>query len=299
MLRDTSAVTVVWTGPLWKKHWYWKIQWGCLDFSAVAEPGEDSDTWTIPYRYAEFAADAAAQVERFSVERRRCSRCGETALRRRGWADVDTIGGWQNLCATCVATHDSQLREYQGQLRDIPYARARYRRENPPTWYRCALCAQPAVVWDHCHEHGYIRGPLCRACNTNDNWLFRLPYRLARLPIDHVDQCKGCAGAGPGLGVVAAVIQHWIGRLANPPEGHEHPEAVRFAAFPTKLAIQHAVKERTYAVEAISWACRDCGEHWEQSIDPGQVAAVAARVLNYLRSGDLAVIAEPAGAVEQ
>ena len=211
---------------------------------------------------------------------------------------MDTIGGWQNLCATCVASHDSQLREYQGQLRDIPYARARYRRENPPTWYRCSLCGQPAVVWDHCHEHGYIRGPLCRACNTNDNWLFRSPYRLARLPIDHVDQCKGCAGAGPGIGIVAAVIQRWIAARANPPEGHTHPEAVRFAAFPTRVAIQHAVKEHTYAVEAITWACRDCGEHWEQPIDPDQMLAVGSRVLTYLRSGDLSLIGEEPDLVE-
>ncbi|HEV2637721.1 MAG TPA: endonuclease domain-containing protein [Actinocrinis sp.] len=296
MLRDnhpnpeSGREPVVWTGPWWKKHWYWDCQWGCLDFAKIAEPAAgavNGDAWVIPQLYAEFAADAAAQVERFSADRRRCSRCGETAARRRGWADVDTSGGWESLCANCLASHDSQLRDYQGQLRDIPYARARYRRENPPTWYRCVLCGLPAVVWDHCHEHGYIRGPLCRTCNTNDNWLFRAPYRNAEHPIDHVEQCKGCAGAGPGIGVVAVALQYWIGTLAAAPEEHEHPEGVRLSAFPGRLAIQSAVKDHSFAVEPIAWKCKDCEEHWERSIDPDQMLTVSSQVLVYLRTGDL------------
>ncbi|MEV6497854.1 endonuclease domain-containing protein [Streptomyces prunicolor] len=23
-----------------------------------------------------------------------------------------------------------------------------------------------ASVWDHCHEHGHVRGPVCPSCNT-------------------------------------------------------------------------------------------------------------------------------------
>jgi hypothetical protein len=23
-----------------------------------------------------------------------------------------------------------------------------------------------AQVWDHCHEHGFVRAPLCNRCNT-------------------------------------------------------------------------------------------------------------------------------------
>jgi Recombination endonuclease VII len=289
MLRDTHQQIPAWTGPEWKKHWYWACQWGCLNFSQVAR-GE-GDTWTIPTGYAEFAAAAAAQIEQATIDRKRCTRCGQTAQRRRGWADVDTPGGWENLCADCLASHDSQLRDYQGQLRDIPYARARYRRENPPTWYRCILCGQPAVVWDHCHEHGYTRGPLCRQCNTNDHWLFRSPYRLDRLPIDHVEQCKGCTGAGPGTGVVAAIIQFWIAGLATMPEEHLHPHEVRLTAFPSRQIIQDAVKAHTYTVEPITWACRQCEETWQQQIDPELMLGVSSRVVAYLRTGDLSLIA--------
>jgi hypothetical protein len=288
MLRDTRQDAPVWTGPHWKKSWYWGCQWGCLDLSAVAEGS--GDTWVIPHTYAEFLGAAAATVEAVTAERRRCSRCGAAVARRVGWADVDTSAGWESLCASCLATHDSSLREYDGQLRDIPYARARYRQQNPATLYRCALCAQPAVVWDHCHEHGYIRGPLCRECNMSDHWLFRVPYRLERFPIDHAEQCKGCARTQPNLGIHAAIVRYWIGSLATPPIGHDHPQMVELSAYPNKQSIRDAIEQQTYAVEPVAWTCRECEESWEQQIDPERILVVISRVMPYLHTGDITLI---------
>jgi len=301
MLHDTSQESPVWNGPTWKKAWYWSCQWGCLDFSQIAEAltdaapepeheHESAEAWTVAPHYADFLAAGAALVEEAMIERRRCSRCGALVARRVGWADLDTPVGWENLCVTCLATHDSNLRDYSGQLRDIPYARARYRRENPPTWYRCVVCGLPAVVWDHCHEHGYIRGPLCRGCNANDRWLFRSPYRFDRRPIDHVEQCKGCAGTRPGPGIGAAIIQYWIATEAVAPDGHDHPQKVEYSAFPSKLSIQEAIRQQTYAVEPLAWTCRECEEHWEQSIDPDQLLVVSLQIPAYLHTGDLTLI---------
>ncbi|MFD0344773.1 endonuclease domain-containing protein [Streptomyces sp. NPDC127117] len=34
--------------------------------------------------------------------------------------------------------------------------------------YPCRLCTTPqrAYYWDHCHDHGLVRGPVCASCNT-------------------------------------------------------------------------------------------------------------------------------------
>ncbi|MFI6685681.1 endonuclease domain-containing protein [Streptomyces sp. NPDC050485] len=33
--------------------------------------------------------------------------------------------------------------------------------------WACAVCrTAPATVLDHCHEHGYVRAPVCQSCNT-------------------------------------------------------------------------------------------------------------------------------------
>ncbi|MCX5318051.1 endonuclease domain-containing protein [Streptomyces sp. NBC_00154] len=35
--------------------------------------------------------------------------------------------------------------------------------------WMCAICGTaPAAVLDHCHEHGYVRAPVCQSCNTQE-----------------------------------------------------------------------------------------------------------------------------------
>ncbi|MCX4561773.1 endonuclease VII domain-containing protein [Streptomyces phaeochromogenes] len=70
----------------------------------------------------------------------------------------------------------------------------------------CAVCnAAPAAVLDHCHEHGYVRAPVCPSCNTlerpdhlYDNDI-RVAGRYRRLFETHVvgwlrhwHRCPGC-----------------------------------------------------------------------------------------------------------
>lgn len=38
-------------------------------------------------------------------------------------------------------------------------------RRHPARNFGCALCPRRAMVWDHCHEHGIVRGALCGRCN--------------------------------------------------------------------------------------------------------------------------------------
>ncbi|EGX60462.1 hypothetical protein SZN_07497 [Streptomyces zinciresistens K42] len=74
------------------------------------------------------------------------------------------------------------------------------------TGWACAVCRiAPATVLDHCHEHGYVRAPVCQSCNTlerpdhlysND---IRVANRYTRLFgtdtddwLRHWHRCPGC-----------------------------------------------------------------------------------------------------------
>ncbi|MGW2184150.1 endonuclease domain-containing protein [Streptomyces sp. NPDC001732] len=70
----------------------------------------------------------------------------------------------------------------------------------------CAVCrTTPATVLDHCHEHGYVRAPVCQSCNTqerpdhlysNDIRVANRYKRLFHTDTDdwlrHWHRCPGC-----------------------------------------------------------------------------------------------------------
>ncbi|MGC9438425.1 endonuclease domain-containing protein [Streptomyces sp. WG5] len=72
--------------------------------------------------------------------------------------------------------------------------------------WACAVCrTAPATVLDHCHEHGYIRAPVCQSCNTQErpDHLYsndiRVANRYTRLFhtdtddwLRHWHRCPGC-----------------------------------------------------------------------------------------------------------
>ncbi len=72
--------------------------------------------------------------------------------------------------------------------------------------WMCAVCRRaPAAVLDHCHEHGYVRAPVCQSCNTRerpdhlyaDDVRVTTRYiRLFRTDADdwlrHWHRCTGC-----------------------------------------------------------------------------------------------------------
>lgn len=60
--------------------------------------------------------------------------------------------------------------------------------------YLCRLCAETwAAAWDHCHDHGFLRGPLCGSCNAFEGKshprYFLEDKEGAAL---HLLECSGC-----------------------------------------------------------------------------------------------------------
>ncbi|MDX3186646.1 endonuclease domain-containing protein [Streptomyces sp. ME02-7008A-1] len=72
--------------------------------------------------------------------------------------------------------------------------------------WACAVCrTAPATVLDHCHEHGYVRAPVCQSCNTQErpDHLYTNDIRVANhytrffhtdtdTWLGHWHRCTGC-----------------------------------------------------------------------------------------------------------
>ncbi|MEZ3181318.1 endonuclease VII domain-containing protein [Streptomyces pimonensis] len=95
-------------------------------------------------------------------------------------------------------------RELEGQLYSV-LSRKPGTSRKVAEW-ACAVCrTAPATVLDHCHEHGYVRAPLCQSCNTQErpDHLYsndiRVANRYTRLFhtdtddwLRHWHRCPGC-----------------------------------------------------------------------------------------------------------
>ncbi|MFF3412608.1 endonuclease domain-containing protein [Streptomyces sp. NPDC002742] len=100
------------------------------------------------------------------------------------------------------------LRPYNGELQGRLYSVLSRKPgiSRKVAGWTCAVCrTAPATVLDHCHEHGYVRAPVCQSCNTQErpDHLYSNDIRVAdhyvRLfdthAVDwlrHWHRCPGC-----------------------------------------------------------------------------------------------------------
>ncbi|MGP3737577.1 endonuclease domain-containing protein (plasmid) [Streptomyces sp. GDS52] len=142
-------------------------------------------TWMVPRAYAALL-DRADQITAQSAEQAaRCSRCGATG-------DIwewrtSSVVGYTTLCPSCTS---AAARPYKGHLRGRLYASLP--KNSQPDAFLCVLCTGPrqAMYWDHCHEHGFVRGPVCASCNTYEGGGYRFIDRPGAM--QHLLRCKGC-----------------------------------------------------------------------------------------------------------
>ncbi|UKY55050.1 endonuclease VII domain-containing protein [Streptomyces inhibens] len=116
--------------------------------------------WLLPRAYADLLDRWERLEDDLTNQARICSGC-RTQGPRWAWR-TPTANGYITLCPTCSG---AAYQTYRGHLRGVPYeSLPRTMRADD---YLCRLCGQSrAFTWDHCHDHGYVRGPLCASCNT-------------------------------------------------------------------------------------------------------------------------------------
>ncbi|MFF4180986.1 endonuclease domain-containing protein [Streptomyces sp. NPDC001750] len=116
----------------------------------------------LPRAYVELLDRWEQVTESLLARARICSRCRAQGPRWGAWRAPSPLG-YVTLCPPCAG---AAFQRYTGHLRGVLYESARTR-STRADGYLCRLCAESrAAAWDHCHDHGYIRGPLCDSCNT-------------------------------------------------------------------------------------------------------------------------------------
>ncbi|MER7914497.1 endonuclease domain-containing protein [Streptomyces sp. NPDC096068] len=144
--------------------------------------------WWLPRAYADLL-DRWELLEEELLERARlCSRCGARGPRWSGWR-TPTKTGYVTMCPPCSG---SEFTAYTGHLRGVAYGKMRARKLRADD-YLCRVCqSSRASVWDHCHEHDLVRGPVCASCNTFEGK--GVPEHLLRREeiVEYLLECGRC-----------------------------------------------------------------------------------------------------------
>ncbi|MEV0186798.1 endonuclease domain-containing protein [Streptomyces sp. NPDC050625] len=164
--------------------------------------GRTARTWLLP-RAVVRLLDAAAYAETQWLQAAR-TRQGSTAVTEPP-LQARAADGRQTTSPDCGA---APLRPYNGELQGHLYSALSRKpgTSRKVAGWTCAICrTAPAAVLDHCHEHGYVRAPVCHSCNTQErpDHLYsndiRVASRYTRLFdthtadwLRHWHRCPGC-----------------------------------------------------------------------------------------------------------
>jgi hypothetical protein len=145
------------------------------------------ETWLLPRAYTELL-DRWEQRDRELIARARICSCGAQGPVWGGWRR-NTRTGYVTMCPPCSG---ASCLPYTGHMRGVLYESPR-RRNTRADDYLCRLCkASPAVAWDHCHDHGFVRGPLCGSCNTREGRASPEWFLQEEDNVLHLLECRDC-----------------------------------------------------------------------------------------------------------
>ncbi|MEU6579043.1 endonuclease domain-containing protein [Streptomyces sp. NPDC046805] len=125
-------------------------------------------TWWLP-RAVVRLLDVAEHTETQWLQAARTCQ-GNTAVTEppdHGW-QARAADGRQTTSSDCST---APLRPYNGELQGHLYSALKRKpgTSGKVAGWACAICrTAPAAVLDHCHEHGYVRAPVCHSCNTQE-----------------------------------------------------------------------------------------------------------------------------------
>ncbi|WP_404950264.1 endonuclease VII domain-containing protein [Streptomyces sp. ARC12] len=162
-------------------------------------------TWWLPrtvVRLLDVAEHAETQWIRTARARRTSPAVTEPPFHPRLARDAD--GPQKASPETPTAALRPYGKELEGQLYSVLSRKPTTSRK--VAGWACAVCrTAPATVLDHCHEHGYVRAPVCQSCNTQErpDHLYsndiRVANRYTRLFhtdtdhwLRHWHRCPGC-----------------------------------------------------------------------------------------------------------
>nr|WP_240929381.1 endonuclease domain-containing protein [Streptomyces coryli] len=238
----------------------------------MLRPRARSTAWGLPRAYAALLDRWQEQEANARTAERVCIGCGHTGpeswqeftlWRRHGHRPRESD---RALCPDCFT---AQYLPYTGQRTGETYS-PKARRQPSPKAYRCTRCAvRPALVWDHCHDHMMIRGPLCGTCNGA-----AAERRSARTAdgLRYLMTCPSCRATGMLPPRTLVDLAQDAATNEGCPYGKSHPPSWRSGGGSTVKQL-HEELTRTGAVTVTSM-CGD-GPQWNTVYRRAQLEAIA------------------------
>lgn len=152
----------------------------------------ERETWLVPRVHALILDQWQAAEAALRSEAETCGTCGARSENRGSVPGTDwrvpVPDGWLVICPDCT---DTAYRRYADELVGVAYRAVREHGPRADT-FRCSTCSspRPARDWDHCHDHGLVRGPLCGNCNTAE--AHGKDFLSREGSVEHLLRCTGC-----------------------------------------------------------------------------------------------------------